>query len=357
MADAVLIVGAKRYSGWTALRVQRGIEQASGAFGIHLTERWPGQSTKWPIEPGAECQLLLDDTPVITGYIDGVDRELTADNHVITAQGRDKAADIVDCSALLPGDKTGDLVGQTLHQVASILCEPFGIKVVDRVGTKPIPKFSIQLGSVWEHIERGARDAAVMVMSDGLGSLVITRAGTERHPVALVEGENILEAKFVRSDARRYNRYIMSGQSASDDFVDAEIAAHASDETTDGVVIRNRPYVMDPDHLAPGVSMRDRVRWERNVRRGKSRRVEVEVQGWSAGGRLWRPNELVNVRLPMLGLPQAELLIVSVEHMLDDQGTLTKMTLSPAEAYDLLPEGQKAKGGIQLSPEQERLLG
>lgn len=360
MPEAILIVDAKRYTGWTALRVQRSIEQAVGAFALQVSERWPGQAAKWVIEPGAKCQLLLDDAPVITGYVDAVSRELGAERHAITVQGRDKAADIVDCSAMLDGDRTSDLFGQSLSQAARMLCKPFGVGVTDRAGVKAVPQRSVNPSeTVWEHIERGARAAAAFVMSDGLGGLMITRAGTERHPVALVEGENILEARFTRDDSKRFSRYLVEGQTSG--FIDetelpTDLSAAPRVSIEDEHIGRYRVLVVEAEELSPGTLPLDRVRWERNVRRGKSRRVEVTVQGWSAGGRLWRPNELVNVRLPTLGLPQAELLVVSVEHTLDDQGTLTRMTLSPAEAYDLLPEGKKSSGGIQLTPEQEKLL-
>lgn len=361
MSDVALTVDNQIFRGWKSMRVSRSIEKAAGAFALAVSERWPGQTQKWVIEPGASCQLQLDGEPVITGYVDVAERSFDSTSHDITVRGRDKAADVVDCAALLPGEKTSDLWGQNMLQDAQMLCNPYDVKIESNVSLQKLPKLSIQTTeSVWETIERSARQAAVMIISDGLGGLLITRAGTEKHPAALIEGDNVLTATFTRDDSQRFSRYIMLGQSSSNEDIPAEVAAHGKAVSTDDAISRYRPIMFIVDELAPGVSMNDRVRWERNVRRGKSRRVSVTVQGFSALGRLWRPNELVLVKLPTLGIEQAELLIVSVEHMLDDQGSRTELTLSPAEAYDLLPEkpkGQKGSGAVPGVPaETARLL-
>lgn len=358
MSELVLRVGARDYSGWTALRVSRAITQAVGAFALRLTERWPGQPTKWAIEPGADCELALDGETVITGYVDAVERSLDATRHEIDVTGRDKAMDIVDCTALLPGDRFADITGLSLLQVAQLLCDPFGVKVRDDVGAKRTPKTSQQTTeTVWELLERGARQAAAMIMSDGRGGLVITRAGTAPAPAPLVEG-HVLAVSFVRDDSQRFRKYTSIGQTVSyGNSQEYPIEAAVSQKATveDSAVLRHRPLVIEAEELPPGVSMQDRVDWERNVRRGRSRRVTVSVHGWSAHGRLWRPNEVATLRLPALGL-EGEMLIIAVENVLDAQGTRTELTLAPREAYDLLPEGDRKGGGIHLSPEMERLL-
>lgn len=343
MADVELKVGGKIYSGWTAMRAQRGLEQAAGAFTLELTERWPGQPQRWSIEPGAKCQLLLEGTPVITGYVDKVERSLSASSHAIQVSGRDAAADLGDCSACTGNDcRTDALRNQSLLQVAQALAGQYGVAVSDAAGVGGrIPAWRNGPGkSVWEVLSAGARQFAVYLMSDGLGGLVITRAGQTRHPARLVQGENILSARFTRDDSQRYWRYILRGQSGTDGSIgtSAEMVSGGEAIVIDDSVRKPRTLIFQPE-ISALVTLKDRAQWERNHRRGMSRRLEVTVQGWSALGQVWRPNEMVTVDLPIWGLEAVPLLIVSVDQSLSSRGRITQLTLAPREAYDLLPEG------------------
>lgn len=351
--DVALKVDSKIFRGWTGLRAQRGIEQCSGAFSVQLTEKFPGQPQRWEIEPGASCVLSLDESPVITGFVDSSERGYDAGSHEISVVGRDAAGDVVDCSVFFNNEKLGNIQGQSLLGIVKLLVKPFGLSVRDEVkaGAMKLQGWAIEPGeSVWDNIERAARLHAVMIMSDGNGGLVITRAGTGGNPTALIEGENVLSASFCRDDSNRFSKYIIKGQTsnAGSEFITtAEFDNHQSAEILDSTIKRYRPYLIDIDDLTAGVSLKDRGLWERNVRRGKSRRISVTVQGWSAKDRIWQPNEMVPVKLPTLGV-EARLLIVSVTYLLDNQGSRTELLLSPREAYDLIPESEQNKSNVNV---------
>ena len=88
-----------------------------------------------------------------------------------------------------------------------------------------------------------------------------------------------------------------------------------------------------------------RARHEVAIRYGKGHRVQATVNGWFAGSELWRHNTLVDL-LGDKGAVLKTLLIVGVTYRLSDSdGWISDLTLSPKEAYDLIPEAPKGKKG------------
>jgi len=347
MSDVVLRLDSGLFRGWKTLRVSRGIEQAAGAFRLDVTERYPGQPDKWPIRKGQVCSVELDGSTAITGFIDAVPRRFNAESSGITVVGRDRAADIIDSSAIIPGTEygTGDFGPLDLQGLASQLCKPHGINVSVAPGvdvSKPFAKLSIDPGeTVWECLERYARQRAVMIMSDAQGGLLITRAGTQRHPQPLVEGENILEAELDDDDSGRFGKYVALGQDEPASGWSGKAALQPKGSATDPAVRSNRIQILIAESLANGVTLADRATWERDVRRGRGKQLVVTVQGFSARGVLWAPNMRVQVRIPRHEI-QDTFLIKTVAYSKGEEGTRTELTLVPPSIYDLLPEPEAA---------------
>jgi prophage tail gpP-like protein len=366
MADVALLVNGAHHRGWTSMRVQRGIEQASGAFEVAYSERWPGQTTAWPINPGDACQLQLDGESVITGYVDSAEVSLEAGARTLRVVGRDRAADLVDCAAVQPGEKTGAWHGARLDRIAADLARPYGVTVSAETDLgAAFSTHEIQPGeSAWACLERAARLRAVLVVSDGIGGLIITRAGAQKHPAMIAAGQ-ALRQSLARDDSQRFSRYVARGQNTahqSDASIGgADVAATISTQgiAVDAAIARYRPTILMAEDLAEGVTVQDRAEWEAMVRRARGRRVSVALQGWGESGMLWRPNQRVQLDLPAIGIV-GELLIVSVAQNLDDSGTISELELAPPEAYNLLAtrEKKKRKGkqGANLSPADAEML-
>lgn len=324
------------YGGWKSVRVTRSIEQLAGTFDLEITERWPGQPSASPIRPGQQCQLLLDGEPVITGYVDTVVPDYDATRHTIRVTGRDKTGDLVDCSALY---KSGQWHNVKLDQLARDLVKPYGLGVVIDVDVgSAFSSFAIQEGeSVFECLERAARMKALLLTSNPKGDLVITRAGNRRLDVGLVEGDNIKAARGEFSWKDRYSSYTTKGHGrlgADGDAVHASPTGLSADE----IIPRHRPLIVLAEGHADNAALRDRAEWERNVRRGRSARGSVTVQGWMRpDGALWQPNTLVPVTSPFLWLDNAEMLVVGCTWTLDaNSGTLTELAIARPDAFQLL---------------------
>ena len=351
---AELYVGTEIYGGWQRVSVTRSIEQIANGFELGVTERWPGQSVSRPIRPGEKCSLKLDDDTVITGYVDDAEPSFGKQAHSLTVKGRDATGDLVDCSAI---HKAGQWTNAPLDRIARDLCAPFGIKVkVETDVGKPFSSYNIQEGeTAFECIERAARLKAVLLISDGEGNLVITRAGKTRAETALVEGENILDGRGQFSWKERYSIITVKGQErATDDFF-GEHAAGPSASARDDAITRYRPLIVLAEAHGAGATLRDRATWERNVRMGRGNRGTISVQGWRDGaGKLWQPNTLVTVTSPMLWLDQAEMLIVGCTYTLDDNGTRTTLAIARREAFDLVAGIGASKLSRKLNDKEER---
>lgn len=314
---------------------------------LDVTERYPGQPDRWPIRKGQACRLELDGFPAVTGYIDAVNRRFDHESSGITVIGRDRSADIIDSSARMPGSEhgTGDFGPLTLQGLATQLCKPHGISVRVAAGldvSQPFAKLSIDPGeTVWECLERYARQRAVMIMSDSLGGLLITRAGTRMHPQPLIEGDNILEAELEDDDSGRFAQYVALGQDEPAAGWSGEQALQPKGSASDKAIRSNRLQILIAESLANGVTLSDRAVWERDVRRGRGKQLMVSVQGFSARGVLWAPNWRVQVRIPRFDI-KGTFLIKSAAYGKGEDGTRTELALVPPSVYDLLPEPEAA---------------
>lgn len=336
MADGVVDLKVKGgvFSGWESMEIKTGIEQIAGTFRLGVTERWAGQDTPTPIMPGFPCEVLLDGAPIITGYVDSTDPTYDESTHTVSIEGRDKTGDLVDCSAI---HKSGQWKNRRLDQIAADICAPFGIKIVKLADVgAAFPSFNIQEGErAFEALDRMARMRAVLLVSDGLGSLIITRAGQQRIATELVEGVNIKRAKGKFDWKERFSHYVVKGQHRGTDGESADAARGPSGKADDAVIDRYRPLVVlaeDQGHIA---SLQQRAEWEKNVRIGRANRANITVQGWKHADGLWRPNSLVRLRSPML-YADLDLLIAQVTYKLDSGGTTAELELCRPEAFDLL---------------------
>lgn len=342
MPEVHLTVDGGDWGGWQSYRINLGMQQLTGRFDLRLTERWAGQTRRRALRVGAPCTLHYDGELLITGYIDNMAPLYSAEDHSITVGGRDATADLVDCSA-----PATQWIGRGLAEVARELCAPFGIRVIDQVGANaPFRSLKPNDGeTVFEMLDQAARIRGVLLVTDGRGHLIITRAGHERATDSLVLGQNILVGAGYFDLRDVFSSYILKGQQPGDDYLFGETAAAVQAKASDARIKRHRPLTLIADGPLDAASARERVTWERNVRWGRSQSITYTVQGHrQRSGALWRPNMLVPVFDTYQFLDGAERLITDLTYILDDQGERTELTVMPREAFDLVeqPEPEAA---------------
>ncbi len=340
--DVTLTVGGIAYGGWKTLRVRRSLEEAAGSFELGVSEIWPEQVAPREIRQYDACALSLNGETVITGAVDTISAGMSARDHTFSASGRDRSADLVDCSAQ---HAKGEWRNARLDQIARDLATPYGIAVKVEANLGAVfPQWAIQEGeSAFDCIERAARMRGVLLLPDGAGGLVLGKAGTQRIETALVEGENLLECVVTNDGSQRYQTYVVKGQRAGSDTASGASVSAMKATSKDPGVLRARTLVIVADDETDLAGLKKRAEWEAAVRAGRALTVQLTVQGWSHPGGLWRVNRVVPLHAPALRMGR-DLLIRDVEYSLDQGGEMTRMTLTPVEAYtpEISPPKKKA---------------
>lgn len=325
-------VGGKSYAGWTSARVTRGIESLAGSFELGVSDL-----KDWKITPEDECSVLIGDAPLITGHVDAVRYSLGPREHELSVSGRDRAAALVDCSAVL---KHWDLTGLSLFDVADLLSGPFGVAVTARGLTPAVleplgRKLAIDPGeTAHEALERACRLVGVLPVSDGKGGIVLTRAGSARAATALVEGENILAGSSAFDASGRFRTYRVTGQKggADQDF-GLEVTTTLGAAQDVGVRRSERVLVVRPEVGVTRAQAKARAQWEATVRAARGDQVQVTVQGWTQGdGAVWPINALVRVTSPSLRV-DGDMLVTEATYTLDAGGTTTQLQLRRPDAF------------------------
>lgn len=376
-----LKVGNEVFAAWTAVEIVRDLVEMSGSFRLECHDlgragrAMPVPASASPLEPGQAAVLSIDGEVVLTGWIDEVNPIWSGEKVGAIVSGRDRTGDLVDCAAAPQGP--AEYANLTLTQIAERICKPFGIPVRAEVDVgRPFARFAIDVAeTALSAIEKAARQRAVLVTSDGVGGLVLTRGGQRRGPAPLRVGELIQEIDATLTWRGRYSDYWVKGQSekaagrrGSTPALDATAgrltdpvppapaarmqAARAGVVMTgharDPVVTRYRPTVRQAKTQSGGASCQEQADWMARVARGKAEALQYSVADWRAGeeNRLWRPNELVLVDDPYTGV-LGDRLVSAVVYGYGPRGATTKLKLSPRDAFDLVEEAEERRASRQ----------
>lgn len=364
MPELVLAVEEYEIRGFTAMQLQRSLDQLTDSFDISLTSPLSSSPPPIDIREGQEVTIKYDGEPMLLGYIDEVDESSNASAFNLRIAGRSKAKDLVDCSAI----KKGGWRNMALDKIAEDIAGPFGLKVsTDLTDLPKVASFKLQDGeTAFDAIDRLIREHGMRVVSEPSGDLLLTRTGLLRFPDVILErGVNIVEGGIRRSENERFSQYIFKASVAADDDSFGEGNASSYAVTDDGVG-RYRPLIVQRDGQARNSSgqytsqklvkeLETAALWERNTRAGKSQQLSYRVlypgdvaRSWEIpGGRgPWTPNIVVTVRDKNHAV-DGQFLVTSVSLSRTTSGTETRIELTHPEAYEpeKPPHKKKKKGG------------
>ncbi len=341
--DFDLIVGGKSYSGWKSVSVNRSIDSLAGGFTLEVSDRW-GPEEPWPIREEDPCRLELGGSTVIDGYIDKRSLSASAKSRTLTYSGRDRAAAMVDSAPVL---SKWTYRKTNLADFARAIAEPFGVDVTVQTGLvlPPIPKISIAPGdTAFEVIRKAADDQACLVITDGRGGILITRAGTSR-AAALIEGENILEATVDYDGAGRFYKYVIASQTPATDETAGSTStlAEAYDE---GVQRKDRVLMITVEKGYSVADARRRLDWEMRIRAERGETASATVVGWTQpDGSPWPVNAVTYLKAPRLVGADGDVRIAAVSNSISEQGRITVLKLVRPDS--LTPEPTKAKAKLK----------
>ena len=342
--DVALVLGGKAYLGWTSVMIDRGIDSLVGSFTLELASKEKTGAEDWPVAPGDPCEIVLGGKAIITGYVDAVTRGIEAENRSLRVSGRDKACDLVDCSAL---NKPGSWRNVALDKIARELAAPFGVKLTFTGDAgKPLARFALQQGeTAWAAIERLARYRGLIAFSDGLGGVIIGNPDSGKRAGQIREGENLLSGEAEFDHSQRFSQYVIKGQASGSDQRHGKAVAQVKGEQADASVTRYRPLLIIGEEQSDQASLHKRAEWEATVRAGRAERLTAHVPGWfggdgSANGPVWEPGARAAIDAPSLKL-SGDRLIERVQLLRDNDGTRSEIMLVPPSAWAQLAENER----------------
>lgn len=332
-------VQAEKFTGWTQVEFTRAIDAVSGKFKITVP---PTAREVWPIRPGDPLELWVQKDLILRGYVDAFEGSSDATRgRTVSIEGRDKTADLVDCSAM---NEPGQWTGLRAEQLVLELVKPFGLKVENRRSQQdPFPVFKLQPGeTAWGAIDRVCRLRGILPYSDGSGGVVLAAPGDRSAEADLIEGGpsgNVKASRIMFGHQQRFSTYTVRGQQRGSDEGWGSETGQVEGGAVDAGVIRKRPLLVIAEGSVSVADARARAEWEAISRAGAGTKVEVTVQGWRQGPNLplWAPNLTVWVSLPSWQLA-ATMLIRAVRFTRNQsQGTTAQLSLVRRDAYQSAP--------------------
>ncbi len=365
----ILRIGTAFFDSFESISISRDINTICATFDISFADKWRYAEEDWPLVPGAIVGVNIGANPIINGFIDKLSARAANNERNITIQGRDRTCDLVDSSATV--SLQTEFKNASLKDIVENFAALFGIVVsvgqgVD-IGAK-FEKFTLKQGeSCFEAIERAAKLRGLLVISDELGNVLITnRAGgtvdlpsnknlisnfdftsviktLSQSSVALTQGENILVAESSFDEKERFQSYIVKGQNRGTDQFSGLSVAQVQAIAVDQGVERFRATTIIAEGPIDLAAAQQRAAWEATVRAAKAIQLNITVQGWlRPDGALWKINELVNVDARFVGVNSIMLITGVSFSKSKESGTLTRLTLTRADAF--APKPTIAKG-------------
>ncbi len=353
MADEVaLLVGGFRYEGWESIKITRSIESLAGSFALEVSDRWGDEEAPWPITEGDACRVEIAGQIVINGYVDKRGLSVSGTSRSMQVSGRDRAADLVDCSILIPdsstkGHKWTYRNVDIAHFVTQIAAQhDIRVTVQPDLVLKKDPLLVAHPGETgYDAIKRAAASAGVLVVSDGNGGILITQAGKAR-AAPLVEGDNIKEASIDYDASDRFHRYLVSSQPPGTDDANGEATRVQAEAVDIDVPRTNRVLVIRPEKGLTTADARRRADWEARIRAAKAATATITVQGWTQpSGKLWPINAIVPVLAKRLLGIEGDMMISQVDFAAGHDGKTSQLRLVRPDAFTPEPQNVAVVSG------------
>uniref|UniRef100_A0A3B0M1E8 Phage tail protein n=1 Tax=Arsenophonus endosymbiont of Trialeurodes vaporariorum TaxID=235567 RepID=A0A3B0M1E8_9GAMM len=339
--EAVFLnIGGRKLFGWERVRITRGIERFPCDFDLQLMDYSPATDEKQWVKAGEACEVRIENDPVITGYMDNWNPVINKTQHLIRVSGRGKRQDLVDCVA----QWENNVIHQAnALQIAEKLAKSYGITVstdVDRHHLDMIPQFTLNWGESSQQIlDRICRWSALLYYEREDGNLFLTLAGDEVAASGVAQGVNIEEADYRESMAERYSDYIGVSLSVTPLSGGYEFVQNAQAKDREAKQMRYRNYLSVIDsNLMSARREQEAIDWEMNRRYGRAKSLRVVVDSWrDSAGKLWQPNTLIPIHLPIFGLSDKQWLLSEVVFIRDLSGTRAILTLITSEGFVVEP--------------------
>lgn len=358
-------VGGKIYGGWKSVKISVSMNQITRAFGLSVTDKFPGNLDFHRLRNGDLVHLYIGDDLVCTGYITEVSVKYNGKQITVDVQGKSKTVDLVECCPVAKYGVSakqdenawkGVVIGKDgqkkevppsaiqttswknlkTSEIMASLAAPYGIAVhsIGEVGNKLANHTVVPGETVSESINRLITKDNLVVMDDEAGDLVIVEPGDAGDCTDALElGKNILSGDAKFNASKLFSRYVVLGQHSGTDTDFGRSASEDKGIVDSLFVTRPRLKVIKDQGQSGKLTCGQRADFERRYQEALYNSATYTVQGWrQSDGSLWKVNSMVNVVDKLLGIKDS-LLISSLSFSLTNQGSTTSLTVVGRDGY------------------------
>jgi len=360
MTELVLKVNGVNTYGWTTASIVKSMEQLSSTFDLTVAADKPPSPGLYNFKVGDLASIYLQSNKIIEGYIIDMPIDYDTVSHNLAVSGMDKTGDLVKCPHYdIRG--FGQWRNQNTFQIIQDMVGKFGILVDNRVsnpGLKDLESFRVNEGeTIFNVITRLCKQNNCLMLSDGIGNLILDRAGTTSILDVLELGRNVKRGGISQNNSERHSTYIVKGQNKSSDFRTFNDYISGSAIAVDSDVDRWRPLVIIADSKTDIQGMQNRANFEANQRAGQSRTLTYKTSGWFRQDKTpWEINRLVRVKDRFVGI-DGVYLINSVNFTISEGlGFETHITLVHPITYQFPPAPEEVKTASDKATGQRQKL-
>jgi len=333
MPDKIaLLINGNRIENFESYSIEADLYTADDAFSLELSN--PGVT----IKAGARCELYVNDKRALTGIVDMVDRGGDKSGTHLKLEGRDLMGLLVDsyCEEFL------DLQGISLKALAERLLKkvPFINRKAVQYQDGALKKVDtaqnftkIEPGqTVFDVLKTYAMSRGLMFFSLEDGAFVFGKPRTGGAPLYRLirrksdpRENNVESGNLVENIARRYSKYVITGQQQGTDSISPEGINTPPTTVTDPTFPFYKPYYETDQNDGQSPLKHARMRMEQN--RFEGFQLQYTVPFHSQNGENWRINEICHVTDEDLEI-DGDYLIYSRTFKLDKSGSYTELKLS-----------------------------
>lgn len=375
-------VDGKKYEGWLEVSIQANIDQLCRQFAMRVTDNFPGNvAFAKRLKAGQLVEVFIGTDLVCTGYIVSTPIRYDARNISVEVHGKSRTIDLVECCLPLENEiftyqaKNNDswaqvrtspkkdskpvvcskYVGHSWHnkktaEIIADLAAVYGIETYCSFAgeTAKVTYFNVNpTDTVFGSIQKLLKTDNLVVTDDEFGNVRIVEvgeAGRAHDRLVALSPDNkdqpisgpytrILSASASFDASKRFQTYCFIGAHKGDDGQSGKMVCQDRGDATDNEISRKRIFVGKQSGQASNQTCQERAAFENNFRKGQFNKVTYYVQGWrQSDGKLWTPNMTVDVDDYILDRIDT-LLIESTNFILNDQGSITELTVLPPNGY------------------------
>lgn len=338
-----LLVDNKILTGWKSVSVTRSLDALADTYQFNMLDVWSPENT--PLIPDKEIKIYVDrdifvsqlQTLVLTGYIDSQAIKVGTNTNNISLKGRSKTGDLVDCSAeMLPSNSWNRVQFSTI--VRDLLFDyDIDLDFIsgNAVGKDVALDLSINSGeSIFEIISRVSKKLGILPVTNPNGNLEFITTGDRRSQDKLIFGNGLKNVSGEFDYTDRFSSYTIKGQKSGGGGgwkkSTNEISSNAQDEVFGS---RYRRKIISLDSKATIKDAQNQVRWEAQIRAGKSGSVDIVLPSWfQNNNEIWEVGTLVYTEIPPLDIAE-ELLIKDVTLEQTSGGSSAGLKLVNKDTY------------------------